>query len=51
MAYASGFTSNYTLHAFDHTLTGFIALYGLLLNLVVSALLTLLLRAARKAST
>ena len=51
MAYASGFTSNLTLHAFGHTLTGFIALYGLLLNLVVSTVLTLLLRAARKAST
>jgi SSS family solute:Na+ symporter len=50
MAYTSGFTSNFTVHAFDHTVTGFIALYGLLLNLVVSALLTLLLRAARKAS-
>jgi solute:Na+ symporter, SSS family len=51
MAYASGFTSNFTLHAFDRTLTGFIALYGLLLNLAVSTVITLLLRAARKAST
>jgi solute:Na+ symporter, SSS family len=47
MAFASGFTSNYTLHAFGGSLTGFIALYGLLLNLIVSALATLLLRGLR----
>ena len=46
MAYASGFTSNFTLHVFGATLTGLIALYGLLLDLVVSAGITLLLRAA-----
>jgi solute:Na+ symporter, SSS family len=45
MAYASGFTPNFTLHAFGGSLTGFIALYGLLLNLLVSTLVTLLLRA------
>jgi SSS family solute:Na+ symporter len=45
MAYASGFSSNFTLHAFGGSLTGFIALYGLILNLLVSTLLTLLLRA------
>ncbi len=44
MAYASGFTSNFTLHAFGRSLTGFIALYGLIINLCLSALLTLLLR-------
>ncbi|MBV8531544.1 MAG: sodium:solute symporter [Candidatus Eremiobacteraeota bacterium] len=47
MAYVSGFGSNFTLHVFGGSLTGFIALYALLLNLVVSALFTLLLRAAR----
>ncbi len=47
MAYAGGFTSNYTLHAFGGSLTGFIAFYGLLLNLLVSAILTVLLRAVR----
>jgi SSS family solute:Na+ symporter len=44
MAYASGFSANYTLHAFGGTLTGFIALYSLALNLAVSAALTLLLK-------
>jgi solute:Na+ symporter, SSS family len=47
MAYASSFTANFTLHAFGESLTGFIALYALLLNLAVSAALTLLLRAGR----
>ena len=41
MAYAGGFNANFTLHAFGGTLTGFIALYALALNLAVSALLTL----------
>ncbi|HXO16965.1 MAG TPA: sodium:solute symporter [Candidatus Dormibacteraeota bacterium] len=50
MAYASGFTPNFTLHAFGTSVTGFIALYALLLNLLVSSLLTLLLRPVRKAS-
>ncbi len=45
MAYASGFTSNYTLHAFGASLTGLIALYSLAVNLAVSTLLTLALRA------
>jgi solute:Na+ symporter, SSS family len=49
MAYASGFTSNFTLHAFGGTLTGFIALYGLLLNLLVSAALTPLFRTGEHA--
>ncbi len=44
MAYGSSFTSNFTLHVFGGSLTGFIALYGLVLNLCVSALFTLLLR-------
>ncbi|MBV8066588.1 MAG: sodium:solute symporter [Candidatus Eremiobacteraeota bacterium] len=44
MAYASNFTSNFTLHAFGGSLTGFIALYALAVNLVVSASLTPLLR-------
>ena len=44
MAYASGFSANYSLHAFGGTLTGFIALYSLALNLAVSAALTLLLK-------
>ena len=44
MAYASGFTSNFTLHVFGVSLTGFIALYGLILNLLVSVLLTIPLR-------
>jgi SSS family solute:Na+ symporter len=47
MAYASGFSANYSLHAFGISLTGFIALYSLLVNLVVSAAFTLALRAAR----
>ena len=44
MAYSSGFASNFTLHAFGSSLSGFIALYGLILNLLVSALLTIALR-------
>jgi SSS family solute:Na+ symporter len=44
MAYAGGFSANYSLHAFGGTLTGFIALYSLALNLAVSAVLTLLLK-------
>jgi solute:Na+ symporter, SSS family len=44
MAYASGFTSNFTIHAFGIAVTGFIALYGLLVNLLVSAMLTPALR-------
>jgi SSS family solute:Na+ symporter len=47
MAYASGFTSNYTVHLLSWSLTGFIALYSLTLNLLVSAALTIVLRAAR----
>lgn len=46
MAYASGFSSNYTLHLRGGSLTGLIAFYSLVINLVVSAGLTLLLRAA-----
>jgi solute:Na+ symporter, SSS family len=45
MAYASGFGSNFTLHVFGISLTGFIALYSLVLNLLVSVAATLLLRA------
>jgi SSS family solute:Na+ symporter len=47
MAYASGFGSNFTVHAFGGTLTGFIALYGLAINLAVSAAATPILRSAR----
>jgi SSS family solute:Na+ symporter len=46
MAYASGFTSNFTLHAFGASLTGFIALYSLALNLAISGAVTLVLHAA-----
>jgi SSS family solute:Na+ symporter len=45
MAYASHFSPDYTLTFFGTQLTGFIALYGLTLNLVVCAAVTLLLRA------
>jgi len=44
MAFASGFNANYTLHAFGGELTGFIALYSLVLNLLVATGVTLLLR-------
>jgi solute:Na+ symporter, SSS family len=47
MALASGFNANYTIHAFGGSLTGFIALYSLAINLLVSALLTVLLRGMR----
>jgi len=47
MAYASGFAPNYTVRAFGGSLTGFIALYGLIVNLLVSTFATLLLRALR----
>jgi SSS family solute:Na+ symporter len=47
MAYAARFTSNYTLQAFGTSLTGFIALYSLALNLLIGAALTFVLRAAR----
>ncbi|MGA9418411.1 MAG: sodium:solute symporter [Candidatus Cybelea sp.] len=50
MAYESGFTSNFTLRLLGGSLTGFIAFYALLLNLLVSTALTLLLRTARKAA-
>jgi SSS family solute:Na+ symporter len=46
MAYDAGFTSNYALHAFGGTLTGFIAFYSLLVNLFVSTAITLAMRAA-----
>jgi SSS family solute:Na+ symporter len=49
MAYASGFTSNFTLHAFGGSLNGFIALYGLLVNLLISVLVTILLRSGETA--
>jgi SSS family solute:Na+ symporter len=50
MAYESGFTSNFTLRLLGGSLTGFIAFYALLLNMLVSTALTLLLRTARKAA-
>jgi solute:Na+ symporter, SSS family len=45
MAYTGSFSANFTLHAFGGTLTGFVALYGLAVNLLVSVAATLLLRA------
>ncbi len=47
MAYAAGFTSNFPLHLFGVTLTGFIALYALAVNLIVAIGLTLARRVAR----
>ncbi|MBV8435701.1 MAG: sodium:solute symporter [Candidatus Eremiobacteraeota bacterium] len=44
MAFASGFGSNYTLHVFGTSLTGFIALYALAVNLLVSLTVTVVLR-------
>ncbi|MBV8285250.1 MAG: sodium:solute symporter [Candidatus Eremiobacteraeota bacterium] len=44
MAFASGFGSNYTLHVFGTSLTGFIALYALVVNLLVSLTVTVVLR-------
>ncbi|MBV9233341.1 MAG: sodium:solute symporter, partial [Candidatus Eremiobacteraeota bacterium] len=44
MAYAAGFTPNFTLHALGIALTGFIALYALVANLLVTSALTPLLR-------
>jgi SSS family solute:Na+ symporter len=44
MAYATGFNSDFTIHAFGGSLTGFIALYALVVNLVVSYLGTVILR-------
>lgn len=46
MMVAAGFTSNYTIHLFGGSLTGFIALYALALNLAVASLTTLALRRA-----
>lgn len=48
MAYASNFTPDYTLVVFGNTLTGFIALYGLAINLAVSAAVTVMLRVLGK---
>ena len=47
MAITSGFNANYTIHAFGGSLTGFIALYSLVVNLLVATALTALLRAGR----
>ena len=46
MMVAAGFTSNYTIHLFGGSLTGFIALYALALNLAVATLTTLALQRA-----
>jgi SSS family solute:Na+ symporter len=46
MAVADGFTPNFTLRFGDGSLTGFLALYALAVNLAVSALLTPLLTRA-----
>ncbi|HEY5426773.1 MAG TPA: sodium:solute symporter [Candidatus Tumulicola sp.] len=40
MAYAAGFGSNFTIHPFGATVTGFIALYGLIANLLVATAAT-----------
>jgi SSS family solute:Na+ symporter len=47
MAYANGFSPTYTLNVFGHELTGFLALYSLTLNLLVSAALTPVFQAMR----
>jgi SSS family solute:Na+ symporter len=47
MAYAAGFGPNFTVHVFGISLTGFIALYGLIVNLGVAAAATLVLQIAR----
>ena len=44
MAYAAGFTPNFTLHFLGGSLTGFIALYALAANLLVSTAATGILR-------
>lgn len=44
MAYAAGFTSTFTLHAGGFTLAGFIALYALAINFIVSTIATPVLR-------
>jgi SSS family solute:Na+ symporter len=46
MAYAAGFEPNFTLHVFGRTFTGFIALYGLALNLCVAVSATIVLQVA-----
>ncbi|MGA8533287.1 MAG: sodium:solute symporter [Candidatus Tumulicola sp.] len=46
MAYAAGFAPNFTVHAFGITLTGFIALYGLVANLGIATAATLVLKIA-----
>jgi SSS family solute:Na+ symporter len=46
MAYASGFGSNFTIHVFGTTVTGFIALYGLIANLIVATAVTAVLQFA-----
>ena len=48
MAYATGFNANFTVVAFGGSLTGFIALYALVVNLVVSLGGTVLLRDAKR---
>jgi solute:Na+ symporter, SSS family len=48
MAYASGFNANYTVHAFGITATGFIALYALVVNFVVTIALTVLFWGMRR---
>ena len=48
MAYASNFTPDYTVAAFGTKFTGFIALYGLAINLAASVAGTVLLRALRR---
>ncbi|MBV8489435.1 MAG: sodium:solute symporter [Candidatus Eremiobacteraeota bacterium] len=49
MAWASNFSSNMTIHMFGMSVTGFIALYALAINLAVATTVNLLLRMARVA--
>lgn len=51
MAYATGFNSNFTIHGFGGSLTGFIALYALVVNLAVTAIVTLALRMFRPSTS
>ena len=46
MMVAAGWSPNYTIHLFGGSLTGFIALYALALNLFIATLATFALRRA-----
>ena len=51
MAVASGFNANFTVSLFGFSLTGFIALYALAINLAVATALTYLVRATKRAGS